>query len=444
MSIITSDTSITHTFGNVACEAMEFIKSYFLDGFFQTEHISTKISYRQLDMFQTHREFWKHKKPIIILKPRVEIDDSSVAGYGAATHSRITNSKCPVEFGDTQPVIVDRKHGIMLRFAWNRIKLYYDVAIVVQTYNEQQNLAHTLKNRLVPPTPYYLASTLEACIPKGIIKPITKHLGFKEDDPEAMAGTLHYLNTYGNVPFTYKLKNGSGTNEYFMLYDTRIEIIPSDINTDDGESINMVNDTYTIGLTMTFEFNAVGTWYVFLKNAIEEYIVNPTDTELDIINRLEEDDPDRNQVVAPLSSIPLRYNLNLGNSWKILGSPTYYVTEDGLGPGICDITNFSQIFPTPTRRTIQDIYQHNKDMGIPLHPFLRFRCFKGTKELPYGEEGFTVDLDEFTVNTYDCTPQITYRLFILINNTAIQSMSAEVDRHSGEIQRELAAGKKPM
>lgn len=441
MSVITSDTSITHTFGNVACEAMEFIKSYFLDGFFQTEHISTKISYRQFDMLKAQKEFWKHKKPILILKPRVDIDDSSVAGYGSASHSRITNSKYPVEFGETHPVIVDRKHGVMLRYALNRIKLYYDVAIIVQTYNEQQNLAHSLKNRLVPPTPYYLASTLEACIPKGIIQPISKHLGFAKDDPEITAGTIHYLNTYGKVPFTYKLKNGSGTNEYFMLYDTRIEIIPSDINTDDGESINMVNDTYTIGLTMSFEFNSIGTWYVFLKNGDENYITNPTDTEIDIMNRNlgnEVVEPE----IAPLSSIPLRYNLNLESNWTILEAPTYFVSEEGLGLGVCDITNFSQALPSATQRTLKDIYLHNKHMGIPLHPFIRFRCFKGTKELPYGEQGFTIDLEEFIIKTHDCTPRVTYRLFILINPTAIQSMSSEVDRHSGELQRELTATKK--
>lgn len=61
MSIVTSDTSITHTFGNVACVAMDYIRSFFSDGFFKTEHISTKIAYRQLDVFRSKKEFWKTK-----------------------------------------------------------------------------------------------------------------------------------------------------------------------------------------------------------------------------------------------------------------------------------------------------------------------------------------------------------------------------------------------
>lgn len=440
MSIITSDTSITHTFGNVACEAMEFIKSYFSDDFFRTEHISTKISYRQLDMFRTHKEFWKHKKPIIILKPRIDIDDSTVAGYGAATHSRITNSKSPVEFGETHPVIVDRTHGVMLRFAWNRIKLYYDIAIIVQTYNEQVNLAQTLKNRLVPPTPYYLKTTLEACIPKGIIQPISHHLGFQDNNPERTAGTIHYLNRYGTVPFTYKLKNASGTNEYFMLYDTNIEIIPSDINIDDGEAVNMVNDTFTIGLTMSFEFNTVGTWYVFLQDRIDFYIRNPSDSEIEIGNRYSSS-YNADGTIVPLSSIPLKYDLQLGNDWKVLEAPAYFVTSDGIGPEYRDTTSLSQAIPKATQQTILDVYRYVKASGIPLHPFIQFRCFKGTREIPYGCNGFTVDLDQFDLYTYDCTPRVSYRLFILINNLAIYSISDEVSRHSGDLKKELSAKK---
>ena len=69
MSIVTSDTSVTHTFGNVACLAMNYIKDFFPDDFFRTEHISTKIAYQQLNVFRSRREFWKNEKPMLILKP---------------------------------------------------------------------------------------------------------------------------------------------------------------------------------------------------------------------------------------------------------------------------------------------------------------------------------------------------------------------------------------
>ena len=431
MSIVTSDTSITHTFGNVACVAMDYIKGYFTPNFFQTEHISTRIAYKQLDIFRSNREFWKNKKPVIILTPRVEIDDSSVAGYGSAQFSRITNSRSPVEFSDLHDVILDRAHGVQLRFAWNRIKVNYDVAIVVQTYNEQINLANTLKNRLVPPKPDYIHTTLEACIPKGIIRPISQHLGFKLNDPDITAGTVHYLNTHGVVPFTYKLKNASGTNEYFMLYDTNIEMIPSDITTDAGDSIGVVNDSYTIGLTMSFEFNTVGTWYVHLADANLNFITNPSDAEIDSISQYKDED-----AIVPLYSIPLRYNLRLGDGWKILQSPTYAVTEEGMGEKHLDITDIGQIIPTPIQNTLRALVDHNRKHAIPLDPYIRFKCFKDHRELPYGKEGFEVDLEKFKIYTYDCTPRRTYRLFIMVNNVMINSISPEVNKHMGYVRPE--------
>ena len=424
MSIVTSDTSVTHTFGNVACLAMNYIKDFFPDDFFRTEHISTKIAYQQLNVFRSRREFWKNEKPMLILKPRIEIDDSSVGYYGSALMNRVTNSKLGVEFANTVPVIVDEQYGVMLRFGWNRFKIYYDVAIVVQTYNEQLNIMYSLKNKMVPLAPFMLRADLEACIPKGIIKPIQKHLGTPEEDT---AEITKYLNTYGSVPFTYKLKNASGTNEYFMLYGTNVEVVLSDISADDGENIGMITDTYTIGLSMSFEFNAPGSWYVFLKDNNPNFIANPTDSELEAGNKKL-----IGERIVPLLSIPLQYNLSLDEGWKILQSPTYMVTSNGIGPEFVDETDFSQVIPKAVQNTIVQLIKHNKEHGIPISPYIRFRCFKDTKELPVGYNGFKVDLENFKIYTYNCKPKVTYRLFILINNLAIQNLMPQVQEFHKE------------
>ena len=46
MSIRRSNTSITHTFGNVACVALDYIKYFYYKNLFKTVHISTKVKYR--------------------------------------------------------------------------------------------------------------------------------------------------------------------------------------------------------------------------------------------------------------------------------------------------------------------------------------------------------------------------------------------------------------
>jgi len=418
MSIISSETSVTHTFGNVACVALDYIKSYFPDDFFNTVHISTKMSHRQLNVFRSKKEFWKNQKPMLILRPREELDDSSVFMYGSTMKSRVTNSKLSAEFANTVPVIVDEKYGVMLRLGWNRLKIYYDISIVVETYNQQVDIAHALKNQLAPLTPFFIKTNLESYLPKGIVNPIATHLGLQPTDT---AEILKYLNTQGSTPFTYKIKNGSGHDEYFMMYLTNIEAIISDLNLDDGESRNLVTDTYTINLAMSLEFNAVGTWYTFLKDGNRNYISNPLASE--IVQNC--GDCER---IKPLLTLPLRYDLHLQDGWKILQSPTYTVTTHGIGEKFKDVTEFGSVIPNNVRRTLDHIIRHNVENGIPIKPFIQFRCFKGTRELPVGKNGFEVNMKTFEVYTYNCTPAETYRLFILINNLQINAIATEVTK----------------
>ena len=76
MSILQANASVTHTYGNVACLAMDYIKKYFDDDFFKVTHISTKLGHRQLNIYRTKIEFWKLHKPILLMRPRIEMDDS--------------------------------------------------------------------------------------------------------------------------------------------------------------------------------------------------------------------------------------------------------------------------------------------------------------------------------------------------------------------------------
>ena len=101
MSILQANASVTHTYGNVACLAMEYIKKYFDDDFFKVTHVSTKLGYRQLNIYRTKIEFWKLHKPILLMRPRIEMDDSSKYFYGSAFMNRLTNVRSPIEFSHT-------------------------------------------------------------------------------------------------------------------------------------------------------------------------------------------------------------------------------------------------------------------------------------------------------------------------------------------------------
>lgn len=423
MSITAASSSITHTYGNVACVALDYIKSYFAPDFFETVHMSTKMSYRQLDVFRAKHGFWVNPKPMLIMKPRIVNNDSSMYFYGSAITNRMTNSKLPVEFADRVSVIDDSKYGVHLMLNWNRLRIMFDVAIIVSTFNQQVNIIHSLKNRMNQDGYYYIKTPLEGCIPKSLIRSMTTHLGLKQDDT---AEILKYMNTFGSVPFTYKLKSGSGNNEFFMLYPSKIETQVSDIgDPDEGDSRGMVTDTYVIPFSLLMDFYGVGTWYLGLQNADSTYTIAPSDAEMGVING--KDKPHDDEHIIPLMSIPLGFDLHLPEGWRILNSPCFFVTTDSYKDGADDITPFKEVIPNEFQSLIGKFINYNKYTGTPFEPFIRFRCFKGRRELPEGPNGYTIDLDNLEIHVFDCDPKETYRLFILVNTLMINQVAIEIN-----------------
>lgn len=412
MSVTISNPSITHTFGNVACAAIDYIQSFFPNNYFNKVHMSTKMAHRQLDAFRAKSGFWKNKKPMLILKPRIELDDSSKWFYGSTMTSRVTHGTSPMEFADLVPLVHSPDYGVGLHFLWNRYRIIYDVVIVVDTYNKQINIANDLKNRLNIEAPYMLNTCLEAYIPKTSVYTIADHMKIDRDDTGEI---LRFMNTYSASPITYKLHNGSNRDEFFMLYPTNIETIATDLQLDDGETRGIIADTYTIGLSLSMEFYGVSAWYTFIGNKDETIIRAPYDEE---ITKNKGD-------IIPISSIPMNYDLGLDKGWKILSAPCYFADPSQK----VDETDISSIV---SLSSIQHLIKHHKDKNIPLEPFLQFRCFKGREEIPRGIKGFDVDLDKQVIYTYYPDGNLSYRLFVLINSLAINNMATEITNFKEE------------
>ena len=123
MSITISNPSIVHTFGNVACVAINYIESFFPENFFTKTHIATKMAHRQLDPFRARTGFWKNKKPMLVLRPRIDFDGSSNWFYGSTMMTRVTHSDSPMEFCDLVEVMHDDENRVSVQYIWNRYKV---------------------------------------------------------------------------------------------------------------------------------------------------------------------------------------------------------------------------------------------------------------------------------------------------------------------------------
>lgn len=405
MSVTISNPSIVHTFGNVACVAINYIESFFPRDFFNKTHIATKMAHRQLDPFRARTGFWKNKKPMLVLRPRIDFDGSSNWFYGSTMMNRVTHSSSPMEFGDLVEMLHDDGDEVSIRFLWNRYKVLYDVSIIVETYNQQINIMNDLRNRLNIDWPYRDDTLLEAYIPKSIIYAIADYVGIEKTNTGEI---LDFLNTYSEVPITYKLHESSGRQEFFMLYPTRVEMFSSDLTPDDGETRGIISDTFTITLSLSIEFNAVGVWYLFMNDARE------------VMTHAPMDDLCTGDNIIPISTIPIGYDLHLSGGWRILESPLYF---PDVNRSDIDKTDISTILDKPS---IKALIKHNREMNIPLEQFLDFRCFCGNREIPRGVNGFDISFEDKCIYTYNPRDKISYRLFVLFNSLAVNNMATEI------------------
>lgn len=413
MSVLYSNGSVTHTFGNVACIAMEYIKKFFGEDFFKVTHISTKLAYKQLDIFKSKQEFWKLHKPMLILRPRIEMDDSSKYFYGATMMNRMHNVTSPAEYANRVELVRSDQDGVMIQFLWNRYKIYYDIVIIVETYNEYLNLKNEMINSIVPNTPFMINTPLEAYVPKSIINGVADYLNIDTSDT---ASIIRYLNTFSNAPFTYKYKDGSGNNEYFTLYNTNIEAIPSDISDDEGNERGMITETFTISFTLSCEFNTMAAFYLTLRDDSDKFMKCLLDSS--------ETGKDR---VVPLYSIPLLFHMDLDPGWRIATAPAYFVTSGQLP----DKTSLKDAIDSQ----LKDVIKYQRAMNLPLDLFIKFRVYKGNKELPNSRIGYLIDLEDLDnpfILTYDIGLEDTYRVFVLVNNGYINQILSEINDFNKE------------
>lgn len=391
---------------------MDYVKKYFTDEFFKHVHISTKLAYRQLTAFQSRAEFQKLHKPILILRPRIEINDDSKWFYGSTMMNRVYNARNPMEFANRVDLINDRQNGLSFQFMWNRSKIYYDVIIIVDSYNEQLNIASYLNNMIVPNTPFFIDTALESYIPKSMIYSIADYLKIDREDKSAI---LNYLNTNGNTPFTYKFKDGSGNDEFFSLYGTHIEAITSDLSIDDGAEKGLTTDTYTITFTLSLEFNAMGAYFLSIRDNKPNYITCPPEVGTG-----------KKDLLIPLFSIPLHEGLrDIPDGWKIVHAPSLLVTDTCK-----DETDISAVVD----KALIEVIRYQRAMHLDQDLFVKFRLFAGYRELEHGKH-FEIDLrdlNEPKLIVHHGKPRMTYRLFVIVNNSYIHSITSDIVAFNNE------------
>lgn len=255
--------SASHTYGNVLASIEQYIIDLFPTGLFKTINTAMSSSNRQLR--STPSQLVKKRFPILVSKARIDYGQD---GNRALPYTLLTDRQSDIQMnwglGNLQPMMSDRIHNFKLDWFLNRWVINIDFILAFNTINEQINWMNYMLNATKIAHPFLLVRPLETLIPRPIIEEISYLSGVPVYQNGSVGPYLQYLNAISDDPITYKLKGGSGNDEFFRYYMAEIDTTISNPETDEGQRSSQTNRLYEISFTVRAEFNGVG--YFFLSS----------------------------------------------------------------------------------------------------------------------------------------------------------------------------------
>lgn len=401
--------NMAHTYGNVCAYVTETIQSWFPPDFFKTVNISSTIAYRYFNVLQNkNQEVFRKEKPYLIIRPRIVHDAEDSFLHGTFMTNHISEAYTMSDAGNLLTLVDDQEGGFQIKFLMNRPKIYFDVTMIVETQMSQLNLQAYLRNRVVVGRPLRWNTCLESHIPREMIAAACYVKNMQLTEP---AKVLNYLNGNSLYPITYKMKNSSGNDEYFMYYDSNIEVLISQIEIDDGSKRGHVDDSYTVSFTVETEFVTAGIYNVFTREPMMDPHFFLLDDESHITTSV---NADKNSIELHLTSLR-NLGLETPTGWDLYGVPAFNVGVSSVP----DILDFKPVLNNSLLRVIE----YHKEKQIPFAPFIKIAVLKDNKLLNPDEGEYVLDLVNYRILTYKLSKFSTYRMVIMINVNYINELT---------------------
>lgn len=395
----TGSTSVSQMYGNAINAVQMYLENIMPDGFLADRTISTTTSFRYFRKFlHTHKEFEAKIRPLMIIRPIVEMYDNVSSNdflsgtqiiwhQGVAAGSKLAKQNF---FGDT-------KNGIGMAFKINRYKLSFEVVIQTNTYYSALDLYHYLNNTLVFNRSIYIPTSLESLIPKEMLYHVCEIVGINIDDPANIPVLTKYLRQHSSYPISYKMRNSTSNDEYFLFYPQNIIATFTDLSCEDTTRKNMVEHYTNVGFKIECEFNAIAAYYAWTSRVMhKKYKLC-----------LHESD---HSAYIPLYT----YERTFDDSKYIEKGYTLYcsniIKTDKDKEGQDDTFSIVECLPPDLKKITDTILAAGNDMQLLLIPRLIMNNIDGQFE-----SDFKVNWSKYEVTIKDSKPYMTYRFILYIN-----------------------------
>ena len=414
MNKTTVNSSLAHTVGNVTSLFTQFVKGWFPKDYFKHTHINTRMAYREQKREEnSNYEFIKKNRPIIVIRPRVDLDNTDIF----LTYSLLTTNAFGMDFRGTPnflPFFMDRDKAISLSYMMKRIRVVFDVTIMVDTEFEQINQYFYLLTRVVPERVYRMNTSLEYYIPPSLVELISAYSGvpIKDNDSGTTREFLSYIMAHANKYVTLKERPSSSTLDFFMYYPLAIDWVVTDISKDEPNKKSWAVYTSNINFTLTAEFNAVAMYeFMTLKKEPPE-----VGFQVDIGSNHPRDRAEGINII-PYFTIPnLFTSTTLPNGFELL-----YTQSFETDPGLENQEDTLDIEPIFRNTNAKDIIDWHNKAGINNSVFLDFIVMRDNDKLVSGED-YRIDLEKMMLYIKEAKADATYHISVFVNNGYVQNL----------------------
>lgn len=399
-----ASSSASTTYGNIMTFIREYLKKEFPIGYFKDIQLSSEIAYVNVQRRLGRNsiiELSKLEKPYLTISPRIEVPSNGEYLYNIPLTKNYNNMEYGVSRNTLFHFLTNKEDGYLLAYKLNRDKIQFEITITISTLIQQLDLYKYLVNHLTWERPYVVKTSLESMIPRNIIKQIgiLSNIDIDSTKSNQIPNILQLMNRYSRYPVTYKMRNGTSLNEFFLYYTAELLIEFDELTLDDATKKNFADDFYQIHFNCSVEFNLPG--YFALIG------LQPKPRSLNMSIRVKE--PDGDHDLIPLFTVDNFFNRYpaVRNGFMFYRASRFQVCD---GTKLYDYTDIRELFED---WRLEVIYRYNR-MHVPMETLINLILLKDGKELKLGN--WDITWHDMILRIKDPDERATYQLIVYVNN----------------------------
>lgn len=258
-----ASSSSSTTYGNIMTFVKERLTQSFPAGYFKDVYLSSEIAYvnmrRRLGR-NTINEFSKLERPFVTITPQINPPNGDMYLYDIPLTKNYDNIEYGIDANTLFAIIKNNDDGYTFGYKLNRDQIQFEIILTVDTLIQQLDLYKYLVNHFTWERPFTVKGSLEAMIPREIVKQMGLLSNINIDNPKSnqIPTILKMMNKYTRYPITYKMRNGTALDEFFMYYTAEILMTYSDLSLEPVSRKGFADDFYQIRFNCVAEFNLPG------------------------------------------------------------------------------------------------------------------------------------------------------------------------------------------